>query len=121
MTTYGIHKKLIKDAIKVLDTDRDGKLKADDFVRLKEMPTNLIERALKGEVAIPDWQAFVKDVRILLYFILLSLSLLQYCLYYYRQTDLSLTSSFFFPPSVKKFLRNFAAMSLEPRQLTSLR
>jgi len=57
-----LQKKIIRDAAKFLDTDRDNKLKAEDFLRLKELPTNLVERALKGEVAIPDWGAFIKDV-----------------------------------------------------------
>eukprot|EP01087_Luapelamoeba_hula_P021604 TRINITY_DN7591_c0_g1_i1.p1 TRINITY_DN7591_c0_g1~~TRINITY_DN7591_c0_g1_i1.p1 ORF type:complete len:526 (+),score=82.85 TRINITY_DN7591_c0_g1_i1:177-1754(+) len=60
---YGIHKTLIRRATTFLDSDKDGKLTSNDFLRLKEMETNLAERALNGQLAIPDWTGFIDHVK----------------------------------------------------------
>jgi len=60
---YGINKKVIREAITSLDSDKDGKLTANDFLKIKELPSSLIERALQGQLAIPDWQAFIADLK----------------------------------------------------------
>jgi len=59
---YGIPQITIKNAVSYLDSDKDDKLTADDFVKLADFETPLIANALQGKVIIPEWQAFVGDL-----------------------------------------------------------
>jgi hypothetical protein len=58
----GLGKGIVKKAVDTLDQDKDDKIFAADFLRLKEMKTDIIERALTGRVAIPDWADFINNV-----------------------------------------------------------
>jgi hypothetical protein len=58
----GLGKGIVRKAVDTLDQDKDDKIFAADFLRLKEMKTDIIERALTGRVAIPDWADFVNNV-----------------------------------------------------------
>ena len=58
----GMGKGIVRKAIDTLDQDKDDKIFAAALLRLKEMKTDIIERALTGRVAIPDWADFVSNV-----------------------------------------------------------
>lgn len=45
---HGLGKGLIKNAIDRLDHDKDDKIFVADFCRLKEMESDIVERALTG-------------------------------------------------------------------------
>ncbi|ELR17042.1 glutaminase [Acanthamoeba castellanii str. Neff] len=59
----GLGKGIVKKAVDTLDQDKDDKIFAADFLRLKEMKTDIIERALTGRVAIPDWADFINNLK----------------------------------------------------------
>jgi glutaminase len=63
LTDEGLGKGIVKKAVDTLDSDKDDKIFAADFLRLKEMKTDIIERALTGRVAIPDWVDFINNLK----------------------------------------------------------
>lgn len=54
----GLHESLIKKTLTFLDADNDKKITRDDFLRVKDLDRALVERALKGDLVIPDFPSF---------------------------------------------------------------
>eukprot|EP00009_Paramoeba_aestuarina_P011561 CAMPEP_0201524130 /NCGR_PEP_ID=MMETSP0161_2-20130828/21129_1 /ASSEMBLY_ACC=CAM_ASM_000251 /TAXON_ID=180227 /ORGANISM="Neoparamoeba aestuarina, Strain SoJaBio B1-5/56/2" /LENGTH=512 /DNA_ID=CAMNT_0047923413 /DNA_START=72 /DNA_END=1610 /DNA_ORIENTATION=- len=57
-----LHDTLIKKTLKFLDPKRTKKITPQQFLHLKEMETDLIERALTNDLVIKDFKAFRNDL-----------------------------------------------------------
>eukprot|EP01094_Clydonella_sp_ATCC50884_P000196 TRINITY_DN1015_c0_g1_i2.p1 TRINITY_DN1015_c0_g1~~TRINITY_DN1015_c0_g1_i2.p1 ORF type:complete len:510 (-),score=183.10 TRINITY_DN1015_c0_g1_i2:187-1695(-) len=58
----GLMESIVKEALKVMDPDRSKTVTAEEFVAVKEMDTSIVENALRGNLVIPKWDEFCKDM-----------------------------------------------------------
>eukprot|EP00008_Paramoeba_atlantica_P014749 CAMPEP_0201475796 /NCGR_PEP_ID=MMETSP0151_2-20130828/1157_1 /ASSEMBLY_ACC=CAM_ASM_000257 /TAXON_ID=200890 /ORGANISM="Paramoeba atlantica, Strain 621/1 / CCAP 1560/9" /LENGTH=511 /DNA_ID=CAMNT_0047855991 /DNA_START=92 /DNA_END=1627 /DNA_ORIENTATION=- len=59
---FGLHPTMVKNAMKFLDPKGTKKVSLDEFLKLKEMPNDTIERALRNDLIIKDFAAFSKGL-----------------------------------------------------------
>tara|TARA_R110002050_G_scaffold102238_4_gene210735 strand:- start:466 stop:1005 length:540 start_codon:yes stop_codon:yes gene_type:complete len=53
---------IVQNTMKFLDRKKSGRIEKEDMVRLKDMETPIVERALKKELIFPDFAGVAKDL-----------------------------------------------------------
>eukprot|EP00211_Chloroparvula_japonica_P001547 CAMPEP_0119132672 /NCGR_PEP_ID=MMETSP1310-20130426/12026_1 /TAXON_ID=464262 /ORGANISM="Genus nov. species nov., Strain RCC2339" /LENGTH=535 /DNA_ID=CAMNT_0007123317 /DNA_START=94 /DNA_END=1701 /DNA_ORIENTATION=+ len=58
----GLHAKMVKKFVATVDPQRTGEVDKTNFLRMQDLDTNVMERALLGKLVVPDFQTFSKSL-----------------------------------------------------------